>query len=466
MEDFKMKIKLNINSTGSSCCSPAPEPVTTCCGPTEQPSKETPFQLNKQYPVAIIGAGPVGLAAAAHLAVASESYIVLEKGTDVADNIKSWQHIRLFSPWQYNVDKAAKELLKKHGWEMPQEDYLPTGQEIREHYLQPLANIPEIKPYISFNTTVVGISKKNHDKMKSANRDLVPFVLYIEQDGDTKRILASAVIDATGTWAQPNPVHADNVWTKAEKQLANAIFYGIPNVDELKERYSGKRVAVVGGGHSAINTILELEKLKDVEITWILRKKCVEDAYGGEDKDALAARGELGSRIHKLVDEGKVSVYTPFYIQELKQTEAGIIIKGEGLNSEQQLPAVDEIIANTGSRPDFSFLNEIRLSIDTAVESVAALAPLIDPNEHSCGTVRPHGELELRQPEVGFYIVGMKSYGRAPTFLMATGYEQVRSIVAYLTGDLEAARKVELDLPETGVCSIDLSSSSTGTTCC
>ncbi len=395
-----------------------------------------------------------------------ESFIVLEKGTDVADNIKSWQHIRLFSPWQYNVDKAAKELLQKHGWEMPQEDLLPTGQELREHYLQPLANTPEIKPFISFNTTVVGISKKNHDKMKSVNRDLAPFVLYVEQDGETKRILASAVIDATGTWEQPNPILSDNVWTKAEKQLANAIFYGIPNVDELKERYSGKRVAVVGGGHSAINTILELEKLEDVEITWILRKKRVEDAYGGEDKDALAARGELGSRIHKLVDEGKVNVYTPFYIQELKQTEAGIIIKGEGLNNEQQLPAVDEIIANTGSRPDFSFLNEIRLSIDTAVESVAALAPLIDPNEHSCGTVRPHGELELRQPEAGFYIVGMKSYGRAPTFLMATGYEQVRSIVAYLTGDLEAARKVELDLPETGVCSLDLSSSSTTTKCC
>lgn len=467
-----MQIKLNVKSQASSCCSPSPEPITTtCCGSTEQTSNDTSsneitYQLNKQYPVAIIGAGPVGLAAAAHLAVAGESFIVLEKGTDVAENIKSWQHVRLFSPWQYNIDKAAKELLQKRGWEMPQDDQLPTGQEIREHYLQPLANIPDIKPFISFNTTVVSISKKNHDKMKSANRDQAPFVLYIEQNGETKRILASAVIDATGTWTQPNPILSDSVWTIAEKQLANAIFYGIPNVDELKARYSGKRVAVVGGGHSAINTILELEKLVDVEIAWILRKKRVEDAYGGEDKDALAARGELGSRIHKLVDEGKVSVYTPFYIQELEQTASGIVIKGEGKNGEQQIPAVDEIIANTGSRPDFTFLKEIRLSIDSAVESVEALAPLIDPNEHSCGTVRPHGELELRQPEAGFYIVGMKSYGRAPTFLMATGYEQVRSIVAYLTGNIEAARKVELDLPETGVCSLDLNSTSTTTNCC
>jgi len=100
-------------------------------------------------------------------------------------------------------------------------------------------------------------------------------------------------------------------------------------------------------------------------------------------------------------------------------------------------------------------LSEIRTSIDTATESVAALAPLIDPNLHSCGTVRPHGEAILRQPEKDFYIVGAKSYGRAPTFLMATGYEQVRSVVAFLSGDALSAEKVELDLPETGVCSVN-----------
>lgn len=464
-----MNIPLTIKNQNSGCCASVPASTNSCCGtvegtPKESLPKESPFKLNKTYPVAILGAGPVGLAAAAHLSLAGKGFILLEKGSEVAENIKSWQHVRLFSPWQYNVDKAAKQLLLKSSWTMPEESVLPTGQEIREAYLQPLANLPEIKPYISFNTTVVGISKKNHDKLKSASRDAPPFVIYTEQNGETQRMLASAVIDATGTWNTPNPVHADNVWTSAEQKLADKIFYGIPNIETLKERYTGKRIAVIGGGHSAINTILELEKLEDVEITWVLRKKRVEDAYGGEEKDALAARGELGSRIHTLVDEGKVKVFTPFYIEEIAQTSAGIIIKGEGVIGEQQFPTVDEVIANTGSRPDFSFLKEIRLSIDAAVESVEALAPLIDPNEHSCGTVRPHGELELRHPETGFYIVGMKSYGRAPTFLMATGYEQVRSVVAYLTGNLEGARKVELDLPETGVCSLDLSNSTSN--CC
>ena len=114
---------------------------------------------------------------------------------------------------------------------------------------------------------------------------------------------------------------------------------------------------------------------------------------------------------------------------------------------------VDELVVATGLRPDLDFLREIRLSLDPALECPPELAPLIDPNLHSCGTVRPHGARELAQPDPGFYFAGMKSYGRAPTFLMRTGYEQVRSIVAEIAGDHEAAREVELVLPETGVCS-------------
>jgi hypothetical protein len=112
----------------------------------------------------------------------------------------------------------------------------------------------------------------------------------------------------------------------------------------------------------------------------------------------------------------------------------------------------DELIVATGFRPDFSTLRELRIQLDAAIECPTALAPLIDPNEHSCGTVRPHGAAELAQDEPGFYFAGMKSYGRAPTFLMITGYEQVRSIAAAIAGDREAAARVELVLPETGVC--------------
>jgi hypothetical protein len=143
-------------------------------------------------------------------------------------------------------------------------------------------------------------------------------------------------------------------------------------------------------------------------------------------------------------------VHAGFRTSRLTTTSEGLVVHGEN----EVLPAVDEIIATTGFRPDTEMLRELRLDLDEIVESPAALAPLIDPNVHSCGTVPPHGADHLRQPEKDFYVVGMKSYGRAPTFLMLTGYEQVRSVVCALMGDEQGAREVALVLPETGVCSL------------
>ncbi|MFB9972260.1 hypothetical protein ACFFMP_20830 [Pseudoroseomonas cervicalis] len=174
--------------------------------------------------------------------------------------------------------------------------------------------------------------------------------------------------------------------------------------------------------------------------------------FGGGAKDGLAQRGELGARAQALVETGAVTALAPFLIDDVAESGGKLAVTGRQEAGTTTVQG-DRVIVATGFRPDLSFLREVRLGLDPAVEATPALAPLIDPNLHSCGTVRPHGEAELRHPEAGFYIAGMKSYGRAPTFLMATGYEQVRSIAAFLAGDLEAARRVELALPETGVCS-------------
>ena len=76
----------------------------------------------------------------------------------------------------------------------------------------------------------------------------------------------------------------------------------------------------------------------------------------------------------------------------------------------------------------------------------------------------PHGHRELSHPEPGFYTIGVKSYGRAPTFLLLTGYEQARSVAAAIAGDLEAADDVHLVLPETGICETDFAEDGAG--CC
>jgi len=421
-------------------------------------------------PIIIIGAGPIGMAAAAHLVDQEEEFIILESGAQIGSNIGEWAHVRLFSPWKFNIDKVASKLLSAQGWETPDPDEVPTGQELLARYLKPLSLLPSISSRLRLNSKVIAVSKKDTDKMKSAGRDELPFEVYVDVQGAVERYEAKAVIDASGTWGNFNPLYASGVWTSEEKSLSDKIFYGIPDIKETRrDDFIGKRIAVIGGGHSAINTVLDLATLKEIEpkteIVWILRKHRVEDTYGGQENDQLAARGELGIRIRQLVESKQVEVVTPFRIQKINSLRDTMTLTGLHDHEEKEISGIHTIIVNAGSRPDFSFLRELRLSIDPAIESVDALAPLIDPNIHSCGTVRPHGEKELRQLEKGFYIVGMKSYGRAPTFLLATGYEQVRSVVAYLKGNFEAAMKVELELPETGVCSLSQSSIKSSESC-
>ncbi|MFB5664158.1 NAD(P)-binding domain-containing protein [Alteribacillus sp. HJP-4] len=411
---------------------------------------------NSSLPVAIIGGGPAGLAAAAHLSKRGHSFLLFESGEKLGNHFLDYAHVRLFSTWEYNIDEAAKYLLEKNGVELPNPDELPLGGEIATKYLQPLGNLPELKPFIYLNSKVVHTARKGFDKVKSKGREDAPFELHVESSNqEVQRYYARAVIDATGTWQQPNPLVSGGL---IEKSSSN-IHYRIPDIlHEDRKTFENKRVLIIGSGHSAFHSILELAKLKtkapNTEITWMIRRSNIEEIMGGGDNDQLPERGALGTRLKQVISDGAVNVYTSAVVQSLRKSNGNRVIVHADVQGEPMTSGpYDEVIANTGSRPAFQFLSEIRYTADPALESVPALAPLIDPNVHSCGTVRPHGEKELRQPEKDFYIIGAKSYGRAPTFLMATGYEQARSVTAYLCGDEKAAERVELHLPETGVCS-------------
>lgn len=437
-------------------------------------------------PVVVIGAGPVGLAAAAHLHERGLTPLVLEAGTEVGAAIRRWGHTRLFSPWQYNIDAAAEHLLEAAGWIAPDPEALPTGTELVGQYLEPLAATEALASRIRTGTRVVAVSRAGLDKTRTTGREQAPLLIRTQQtDGTVQDQLARAVIDASGTWSSPNPLGQAGLEApgEAEAREAGRITAALPEATGRdRKRFAGRHVLVVGAGHSAANTLLELadlaEDAPDTRISWAVRLADVAKVYGGEDRDELAARGALGTRLRRLVESGAIQVHTSFTITGFTTTGQGLAVHAATPTGDREL-AVDVLVPSTGFRPDLGILAELRLELDPAVDAPRQLGPLIDPEFHSCGSVTPHGERMLAHPEPGFYIVGMKSYGRAPTFLMATGYEQVRSIAASLAGDQAAADNVELHLPETGVCSTDLGGScdtpapaagndaqSTGESCC
>ncbi|MCW5623854.1 MAG: NAD(P)-binding domain-containing protein [Burkholderiales bacterium] len=421
-------------------------------------------------PIVVVGAGPVGLAAAAHLIQRGLPVEVFEAGEQVAAHLAGYRHVRLFSPWRYNVDHAARALLASAGHDVPDDDTLPTAGELLDRYLGPLARTPALAAHVHVGARVVAISRAGFDKVKTAGRERADFLLQVQQADGVRAHRARAVIDASGTWSQPNPLGVQGLLAEGEAEACDRIVHGMPDVlGTDRARYAGRKVLVVGAGHSAAGNLLALVTLAatvpQTRIIWAVRGTDLRRLYGGGENDGLSARGELGTRLRALVERGELEVHPGFGIRQIVRTPEGLRINPA---DPQCVPIddVDEIIASTGSRPDLSIARELRLRLDPWLESTDALAPLIDPNLHSCGTVRPHGHRELAHPEPGFYAIGAKSYGRAPNFLMATGYEQARSVVAALAGDLRAADEVQLELPQTGICSTDLDAVAESSACC
>jgi thioredoxin reductase len=426
----------------------------------------------EHLPVAIVGGGPVGLAAAAHAVARGLPVKLYEAGGTVGASLLDWGHVRVFTPWELNIDAAARALLERHNWTPPPATELPTGGDLYTRYLKPLAERPELSAAIEVDARVEAISRRGADKVVSTGREAKPFQLQItRQDGTRRTDLARAVIDASGTWTHPNPLGANGLPAPGEWENRKRIAYGMPDVlGRHRDLYAGRRTLVIGAGYSAANVLLDLARLaqdeRDTSITWVVRGTDLVRVYGGGLADQLPARGELGWLLKTLVDREAVSLVLGFAATAVHAARDGLVLEGDTTEGARQLGPVDRIVVATGQRPDLAMTRELRLELDPWLESVRALGPLIDPNLHSCGDVPPHGHRELGHPEPGFYTIGVKSYGRAPTFLLLTGYEQARSVVAALAGDIASADRVQLALPETGVCKVEFATDGTQSGCC
>lgn len=411
-------------------------------------------------PVVVIGAGPVGLAAAAQLHARGIAFTVLEAAPEVGAGVRAWGHVRLFSPWRHLIDPAARALLARTDWTAPADDEAPTGDELVSAYLQPLAALPALAGSIRTGARVTRVGRLGLDRTRSDGRATTPFTITLQTQGPADPpLLARAVIDASGTTSTPSPLSADGLPLPGADAVADLLLPPLPDVAGADAaRVRGRHVTVVGAGHSAANTVLALLALEasqpsGIRVSWLIRRTDATQLTGS-DGDELAGRARLGRRMRDAVAAREVELIDAFAITRAERVDDTVVLHGTR-RGEAASHTSDVVVAATGFRPDLDALAELRLDLDEIVQAPRRLAPLIDPNVHSCGTVEPHGVNELRHPEPNLFVVGMESYGRAPTFLLATGFEQVRSVVAWLAGDLAAAARVELSLPATGVCSTD-----------
>ena len=283
--------------------------------------------MSEAKTVAIIGAGPVGLAAGAHVLERGLRPIVLEAGDSAGHSVRQWGHVQLFSPWEYNIDRAAARLLAPTGWNSPEPDQYPTGAELVERYLEPLATRTVLASHIHTNSRVTDISRAGFDKLKTRGREAAPFEIRYQNGQGPKVIRADAVIDASGTWHSPNPAGANGLSAIGETQAAGKIAYGMPDVlGRDRARYAGKTVAVLGAGHSAIGTLIDLAKLAEqapeTRPVWLLRGNDPAKAFGGGANDKLAARGELGTAFAALVAADRIRLESEFRVSHLNAGRA------------------------------------------------------------------------------------------------------------------------------------------------
>ena len=301
----------------------------TCCGSGRL---EDTTAAHGDLPIVVIGAGPVGLAAAAHLAARRQKFLVLEAGMTVGTHVGEWGHVQVFSPWRFDVDPVARLLLLGTGWTEPDADALPTGAEIVEGYLQPLAKVPDLEPAIRFGSRVITIARAGHDKMKTTGREQAPFEVRVRTAAGEESLLARAVIDASGTYGVPNPLGANGIPAIGEARLSGSDLLRHPRcAGSCTVRGTpADRVVVVGSGHSAFNALLDLAHLTergaghDGDVGGETRRcrRCVR----GRGIRCVAGARELGARLRGLVDGGRIRLETGFRTRALDRSGSKIIL--------------------------------------------------------------------------------------------------------------------------------------------
>jgi hypothetical protein len=315
--------------------------------------------------------------------------------------VRQWGHVQLFSPWEYNIDQRGGAPAGATGWNSPEPQQYPTGAELLERYLEPLAT--KDRTCRSIHTSSrrhPDISRAGFDKLKTKAANRAVEIRYQNGQGP-KVVKADAVIEASGTWHSPNPAGPNGLPAIGEAQAAARSPTACRMSRKDRARYAGKTTAVLGAGHSAIGTLTDLARSRDRSAgdaaIWLLRGSDPAKAFGGGANDKLVARGELGAAFAALVATDRIKVESEFRVSHIRDDGPRLSVATGTGNCCRQI-VVDELIVATGFRPDLNFVRELRIQLDPAIECPVALAPLIDPNEHSCAPFGRTARANWRSP--------------------------------------------------------------------
>lgn len=403
-------------------------------------------RMSKAGRLAVIGAGPLGIECALYASRLGHDVQVYEAG-EIAQHLGEWGHIRMFSPWSMNVSALGKSVLASGGTlgHLFRSDRCPTGHELREQYLLPLAASSPLNGRIHTQSRVLGISRDHllkGDQLGSTARSGKPFRLLIAPRGGKEKVVkADRVIDISGVFSQHNWLGSGGLPAPGERALASRIDYGLPDISAVRsERFAGKRTLVIGSGLSAVTSVAALadlaRRVRGTSVLWLVRSED-RNPYESIPGDPLIERAKLMQQASGLMNGAAsgVKCRRGWVVEEAREAGEGFEIT-LSRRSEVVREQVDRVIANVGYRPDRSLYEELQVHECYATQGPMRLAAaLLGEGSADCLGQTSHGADSLRNPEPDFFILGAKSYGRNPHFLLTVGHAQIRDAFRAIESD-------------------------------
>lgn len=385
--------------------------------------------------IAILGAGPVGLEAALAAAEGGHPFTVYEAAPAVGGNVRSWGHVRMFTPWDLNVSPR----MRRHLGDLPAGDECPTGNDLAERLLEPIAALPTIAPNLRLGTRVLAVGREGllkHEEIATAERGRRPFRILVSENGRERADHADVVIDATGTYGNPNRLGDAGIPAPGERTLENEIRRQIPDLAREASDWAGKTTLLAGAGHSAQTAVRDLAALAQeapgTRVIWVVRNP--QPGWGTHEGDPLPERARLAAEARSLAGGASPAVEPRrgAAVEELSRPNGRIqVTLRDGSGSETV--AVDRVLSLTGFVGDHDLYRQLQVHECYATCGPIKLsAALLGAAAGDCLAQTSHGADTLMNPEPGFFILGIKSYGRNNTFLMRVGWDQVSEVFGVL----------------------------------